>query len=119
MFRNSRFSCRKKAQPATHLPGGYIERIQKEFFILTIFKGSSAAESISFQMYFSLFVMAVAQVKMAINSSRDIATLLEREEVMPSILKLIEEFNELSSSPRISENPSIYLKILILQSSAL
>ena len=36
--------------------------------------------------------MAVAQVKMAINSPIDIATLLEREEVMHSILKLIEEF---------------------------
>ena len=36
--------------------------------------------------------MAVAQVKMAINSPIDIATLLEREEVMPSILKLREEF---------------------------
>ncbi len=66
-----------------------------------MFKGSSghlkfdkidtAAESISFQMYSSLFVMAVAQVKMAINSPIDIATLLEREEVMHSILKLIEE----------------------------
>ena len=43
--------------------------------------------------------MAVAQVKMAINSPIGIATLLEREEVMHSILKLIEEFNELSSSP--------------------
>ena len=36
--------------------------------------------------------MAVAQVKMAINSPRDIAMLLEREEVMPSILKYREEF---------------------------
>ena len=37
--------------------------------------------------------MAVAQVKVAINSPRDIAImLLEREEVMPSILKLREEF---------------------------
>ena len=52
----------------------------------------TSAESISFQMYFSLFVMAVAQVKMAINSPRDIAMLLEREEVMPSILKLREKF---------------------------
>ena len=55
-------------------------------------KIDSAAEYISFQMYFSLFVMAVAQVKMAINSPRDIAMLLEREEVMPSILKLREDF---------------------------
>ena len=52
----------------------------------------TSAESISFQMYFSLFVMAVAQVKMTINSPRDIAMLLEREEVMPSILKLREKF---------------------------
>ena len=51
-----------------------------------------SAESISFQMVFSLFIMDVAQVKMAINSPRDIAMLLEREEVMPSILKLREEF---------------------------
>ena len=36
--------------------------------------------------------MAVAQVKMAINSPRHIAMLLEREEVMPRILKLIDEF---------------------------
>ena len=41
---------------------------------------------------FSLFVMPVAQVKMAINSPRDIAMLMEREEVMPSILKLRESF---------------------------
>ena len=29
------------AQPTTHLRGGYIERIQKDFFILTKFRGSS------------------------------------------------------------------------------
>ena len=47
-------------------------------------KIDEAAESISFQM-------AVSQAKMA-NSLRDIATLLEREEVRPALLKEVGEF---------------------------
>ena len=31
VFRNSRFSLKKKAEPTKHKPGGYIERIQKDF----------------------------------------------------------------------------------------
>ena len=31
VFRNSRFSLKKKAEPTKHKPGGHIERIQKDF----------------------------------------------------------------------------------------
>ena len=31
VFQDSRFSLKKKAEPTKHKPGGYIERIQKDF----------------------------------------------------------------------------------------
>ena len=31
VFRNSRYSFKKKVEPTKHQPGGYIERIQKDF----------------------------------------------------------------------------------------
>ena len=31
VFQDSRFSLIKKAEPTKHKPGGYIERIQKDF----------------------------------------------------------------------------------------
>ena len=54
-------------------------------------KIDAAAESISFKIYFAVFAMAVSQKKMA-SRLRDIAKLLEREEMRPRLLNEVEDF---------------------------
>ena len=86
---------------------GLYRKDPKGFLILTIFKGSSGhlkfeKNSLSGRIYFISDVFFT--LCHGCGSSEDGNTQPERYcnvagEVMPSVLKLIEEFNELSSSP--------------------
>ena len=54
VFQNSRFSLKKKAEPTKHKPGGYIERIQKDFWFRLSLRGPLASWSLTIFSSFHL-----------------------------------------------------------------